>query len=114
MPSNVAKGSRWKARSKQWLELQGRTVFHMELHRINYKSDGSMVPTKRDQLGADLGYLDTGVVVFVQVKGGLAPRSALVSAARAGFSNYRWPRFCRREVHIWRPFASEPEVVVCR
>lgn len=113
MPSNADRGARWKARSKKWLEQQGKTVFHMELHRVNFTRHG-MIPTKRDQLGADLGYLDHNVVVFVQVKGGLRPQSTLWAEAKEAFSNYRWPRFSRRELHVWRPFASSPEIYICR
>lgn len=115
MTSNASRGAAWKARSKRWLERQGHVVFDMEKQYVVYAPNG-MVPVKRDQLGADVGYLDLkkNRVVFVQVKGGAKPTSTLLLAARRAFDEYEFPKKAARlELHVWRPMAREPEVIVC-
>ena len=88
----------------------------MEIVRIIRKGP-MLIPVKRDQLGADLAYFETsgqtadGRVVFLQVKGGGRPRATLIAEAAEGFGKHRFPALSRRELHIWRPFAREPEVV---
>lgn len=113
MTNRAQRGAYAKGRSKAWLQSRGCVVFDMEIMRVVFTEHGT-VPTKRDQLGADLGYLDMAkqVVVFVQVKGGLAPFATLFSQARRAFGQYRFPKHSRRELHIWRPGASAPEITV--
>lgn len=112
--SNARTGAHFKARSKQWLQKAGFQVFDMELLRVIYTPMG-MVPTKRDQLGADVGYLDIAKdrVALVQVKGGAVPLQALVTSATKTFADYRFPRRAvRLELHVWRRLARAPEVIV--
>lgn len=108
--SRSALGAHYKTRSRDWLQKHGFTVFDMELVRTNFTPMGP-VRTKRDQLGADLGYLADDVVVFVQVKGGLASSASLTKAAAKRFADFRFPIYCRRELHIWRRRAHDPQVV---
>ena len=115
MPSNATRGAKWKGRSKRWMEQQPRysAVFDMEINRIVYTPNG-MIPTKRDQLGADLGALDLykNKVVLIQVKGGGKPLKALQADAQRAFDEYEFPKKAvRLELHVWRPFAHDPIVV---
>lgn len=113
MPSNAESGARYKARSKKWLQERGHAVADMELIRTVFKRDG-VVFTKRDQLGADLLYIDLRAdrVVFVQVKGGLKPVKDLIASARRGFDGFALPTTARKEVHVWQPRARVPIVEV--
>ena len=115
MPSNASRGAYYKGRSKKFLEAAGYAVFDMEIQRIIYTPDG-MLPTKRDQAGADLMFFDlaAGVVVFVQVKGGASKSIAtLTKDAMRAFEKFTFPFHSRRELHVWRPLARAPEVVQC-
>ena len=113
MPSNASRGAYWKARSKKWLLEQGFLVADMEIQRTVW-GGGLMIPTKKDQWGADLMYSDGVVFVHVQVKGGLKPTSTLLKAAQRGFDAFRFPTHSRRELHVWRPRARVPEIVRCQ
>lgn len=112
-PSNAASGARWKARSKQFLERRGYVVWDMEVVRTNWTSSGPL-PVKRDQLGADLGAMNEAEVLFVQVKGTRTERRPSLAPARRAFQQFRWARCTRREIHVWRLGASNPEVVECQ
>ncbi|MEO7272061.1 MAG: hypothetical protein ABI211_08650 [Vicinamibacterales bacterium] len=108
--SNAAQGQHWKARTKKWLEEQGYQVGHLEIQRVVHTPRG-MFPLKRDQFGSDLLAVGAGGVVFVQVKGGAAPRSQL-AVARAAFADFLCPPGAQQWVVLWQPRAREPEVVV--
>ena len=117
MPSNATRGAAAKARSKRWLECQGYTVFDMEKQYVVYTLRG-MVPVKRDQLAADVGFLDlpNDRVVLVQVKSGAKSTNILLKAAQRAFSAYAFPKTAvRLELHVWRLRARAPEVLsICR
>lgn len=116
MPSNADAGAKWKARSKRWLQRHNCEVIDLEVVRIIRKG-AQTIPVKRDQLGADLGYFTvdgpttSGDLVLLQVKGGGRPRGTLIAEAAAAFDLHRFPAHTRRELHIWRPFARDPEVI---
>lgn len=110
--SNATRGAYYKARSKKWLEMQGRTTFDMEINRTVWTPRGP-VSTKRDQLGADLGYLAADCVVFLQIKSGAKPTGTLHRMATEAFAAFTWPTHSRREVHVWRAGARSPEVLPC-
>ena len=111
MASNASRGAAAKARSKRWIQAQGFEPFDMEIQRVVFTPNG-MIPTKRDQLGSDLGYCTEDIVVFVQVKSGARRIAELLREARKAFSKYRFPRHSRQELHVWRPRARQPEVIV--
>lgn len=110
MASNAQRGAYWKARSKKWLQAHGYQVADMEVVRIVRTPDGLMVPTKRDQFGADLMGMNHDEVVFVQVKGGI---KANVAGARREFEKHIFARGVRRCIHVWKPLAREPQVFEC-
>ena len=111
MASNAQRGAHYKARSKKWLQQQGYQVGDMELLRIIFTPNG-MVPTKRDQWASDLiaQRADEDAVLFVQVKGG---KKASVAEAKRKFHEHAFARCTRRVIHVWRPYASQPEVIEC-
>lgn len=111
MPSNSAKGARWKSRSKKYLQGLGYEVGDLELLRVVYTSRG-MVPTKKDQYGSDLiaQRADEDGVLFVQVKGGVKVN---VAKAKREFESHQFARTSRREIHVWRPLARAPEIIRC-
>jgi hypothetical protein len=84
----------------------------MEIQRTVWVN-GRMIPTKKDQWGADLIYAADDVYVLVQVKGGLKPTSTLVKAAKRCFEQHKFPLHSRREVHVWKLRAREPEIIEC-
>lgn len=112
MPSNVARGNHYKARSKRVLERAGYQVADMELVRSVFTPAGMMY-AKRDQWGSDLIAKTEDEVVFVQVKSVAAGRSPdLASARRAFAAAGPWPPGTRRLIHVWRRGAREPLVTV--
>lgn len=112
MASNASRGARWKARSKRYLQQQGYEVGDMEILRVVYTPNG-MVPTKRDQWASDLiaQRADEDAVLFVQVKGGAKVNTA---EAKRKFGEHVFARCTRRVIHIWRPMARTPEIIVCQ
>jgi hypothetical protein len=110
VPSNSARGSYYRARSKKWLEAQGYTVAYLE--RMLMVAPGAYV--KQDQLGADLLAVRAGItagVLFVQVKmGGASWRKRGVSEAKKEFEKYPLPDNCLQVIHVWEPGAHEPLV----
>ena len=113
MASNASRGADGKAQTKRWLQRQGFEVWDMEIIRVVYTPNG-MVPIKRDQVGADLAYINDLQVVFVQVKkGGSKSTAQLTRDAVAAFAEFRWAKHTKRELYIWRPLARQPEVIAC-
>src|SRR5438128_12685397 len=82
MPSAVAKGSYWKARTKRWLERQGYRVGFLE-RMLHIQGKHGLIPVKRDQFGADLLAVRRARIVVRQLKGGHC-RPTPLAAARAG------------------------------
>lgn len=113
MASNVSRGAAAKARSKKLLLKCGYTVWDMEINRIVYTPNGP-VPTKRDQLGADLGAMGDEGVFFVQVKSGGKPTSTLLAEAQKAFDQHRFTNDVRCYLHVWRFGARVPEVLRCK
>lgn len=110
--SNSSRGAHYKARSKKWAAKHGYPIADMELVRLVHTREG-VFPTKRDQWGSDLQYLDPDGVVFLQVKGGGKSTTELTRQAQAAFDEHRFPASCRLELHIWRPRARVPEIIAC-
>jgi len=110
MPSAVAKGSYWKARTKRWLERQGYRVGFLE-RMLHIQGKHGLIPVKRDQFGADLLAVKRARIIFVQVKGGESWRSQL-AAARDEFARYPLSAHAEQWIVGWRPFVREPEVIV--
>ena len=125
--SNAARGAYYKKRSKTWLEAQGYITWDMEKrHNIYAMKGGKPVlvhSVMKDQLGADLGAMTmdedgaglpegSGLIVFVQVKGGATARSGL-AAARRKFREFPFPHICKRHIHVWLPRARAPEIIDC-
>lgn len=110
MPSNSSKGSRWKARSKKYLQDLGYEVGDLEIMRVVYTPDG-LIPIKRDQWASDLlAQKANEDAMFVQVKGGIKPD---MSAARRAFAKHVFSTHTRRVIHWWKPLSREPLVVEC-
>lgn len=113
--SAAAKGSHYKARTKQWLEKQGYSVGHLE--RMMWIRAGQpcgvcaqpkMFATKKDQFGADLLAVRADMpVTFVQVK---LNRHDIAAAVRI-FGEFPFPTTARRWVVVWEKGAREPEVI---
>jgi len=112
MPSNSARGARYKKRSKDWCKKHGHPVLDLELVRVVHTDEG-MFPTKRDQMGSDLQYLTRAGVTFLQVKGGGKPTKELLRQAQKEFDEHAFPANVRLELHVWRPGARAPEIIEC-
>ena len=112
MPSAVAKGQYWKAKTKKWLEAQGYAVAFLE-RMLHIQGANGLVPIKRDQLGADLLAVSIEKTVRVQVKGGDTWRSQL-AAARQEFLHYPLGPSSEEWIVGWPTRAREPEVEVVR
>jgi hypothetical protein len=110
MASNASRGAHYKARSKKYLQRQGFQVADMETLRTIW-TVGGPVCVKRDAFGSDLMYLTKEIVVFVQVKGGLKALTTLIKDARRAFDAHAFPVHTRQELHVWRPFSRQPEIV---
>jgi|SRR5437899_9139222 len=110
MPSAVARGSYYQARSKKWLEAAGYVVGPLQLYGWIKTSDG-LRPVKRDAFGADLLAVSRDLLVFVQCKGGESWRSGL-AAARAAFARYPLAPSCAQWILGWSPGAREPDVII--
>jgi hypothetical protein len=114
VPSNVQRGSYYKARSKRHLERAGYDVADMELVRNIWTPHG-VLPSKRDQWASDLLAKNGEELVFVQVKSVAPGRSPDVRVARRKFAAAGpWPPSTRRIAHVWRRGARVPEVVDCQ
>jgi hypothetical protein len=112
MASNSERGARAKARSKEWCKKHGYPVCDMELVRIVHTLDGKF-PTKRDQWGADLQYLQPAGAVMLQVKLGGKPTGTYLKEAQKKFDDHSFPASVRLELHVWRPGARQPEIIEC-
>ena len=113
MPSNVARGAKWKARSRRWLEGRGYIAVDLEIVRQVYTPNG-FFPQKRDQLGCDLlGVASDGSgYLWVQVKGYSVTRPSLAAAKRLLLSFPR-PPATQKCILLWKLRAREPEVIEC-
>jgi hypothetical protein len=129
MKSNAQKGQYYKTRTKAWMERDGFEVAFMERMawlRTKPKDDEvtrlclehgvtpppGMVPTKTDQLGADLLGVrqQPEALVFVQVKS----RSQDVPEGVRGLLEHRYPSYATLWVVYWEFKAREPVVVDAR
>ncbi len=108
MPSNAARGARYKAKTKKWLEASGYAVAHLEVVHWIFTPKGRMA-TKRDQFGADLLAMDANGFLFVQVKFGAPDQPKTV----ARFRVYPWPRsrLVRLWLVVWKLRARAPEIL---
>lgn len=112
MSSNAAKGQRYKAKSKSWLEANGYTVAHLERMQI-IPRPGRPIFVKRDQLGADLLAVREDEGLFVQVKffGASDRRHALTMRdAEREFRKYPCPPGCKQVILVWRKNVRLPEL----
>src|SRR5215831_8611271 len=110
MPSAVAKGQYWKARTKRFLEAQGYQVAFLERVLWVHAPQGRL-PVKRDQFASDLLAVNATTVIFVQVKGGVS-RGSHLAAARQAFAAYAFPAGTQQWLVLWAPRARHPEVIV--
>lgn len=109
MPSNVARGAAWKARTRRLLESQGYVVVELEVVRYVWTPAGRF-PQKRDQLGADLLGVSSRGYVWVQVKGYSTKRPSLAAAKRALLS-YPCPPATKKVIVLWKLRGRVPEIV---
>jgi len=110
MPSAVAKGQYWQARSKRWLEAQHFVVEPLQLSGW-IKTATGLRPIKRDAFASDLLAVSRRRTWFVQVRGGDSWRSQLASA-RAAFAKYPLGAGESQVILGWEPRAREPEVII--
>lgn len=70
---------------------------------------------KRDQFASDLLAMNTGNVIFVQVKSGEAARTGTFPQARKAFAAVLFPSstVVQRWIIGWPPRARAPRVVEC-
>lgn len=112
MPSNVAKGAYYKARSRKWLMANGYQVADLEIVRWLFTPKGR-IPVKRDQFGSDLLAVNESQIVFVQVKGGEAARgNGTFPEARRVFHQFTFPLSAACWVMAWAPGARMPRIVI--
>ena len=116
VPSNAAKGSYYKLRTKKWLIARGFQVASLEVVRWIYGRwpngrRGRLMPVKFDQFGSDLLAVNADRIVFVQVKGGEAARTGFFPESRRTFETFTFPPGSRQVVIAWAPRASKPRVI---
>ena len=111
MSSAVAKGARYKAKTRRWLEQRGYQVVDLEIVRWVHTPRGR-IPIKRDQLGSDLQAVSKAELIFIQVKGGKRGAQNLASARRE-FAKYVFPPFAKLWIIAWPFRAREPRVIDC-
>ena len=112
MPSNAARGARWKARSRRFLEAQGYIVADLEIIRNVWTPIGIM-PQKRDQWGSDLiAACGTRGYLWVQVKGFSTKKPSLAPARRT-FAQFPRPPWTKKIIMLWKLGARAPEIVEC-
>lgn len=108
--SNAAVGAYYKARTRKWLAAHGFLVWDMET--IRFVGFPQRVPIKRDQCGADLGAMKTGVgVVLVQVKGGAQAKGGTFPEARREFLRHPVIDAVHLVIVAWVPRARTPRVI---
>jgi hypothetical protein len=110
MPSAVARGSYYQARTKKYLEALGYVVEPLQLYGW-IKTPRGLRPIKRDAFGSDLLAVSTTQTLYVQVKGGETWRTGL-AAARAAFARYPLGPSSQQVIIGWSRQAREPEVIV--
>jgi len=111
MPSAVARGSYYQARTKRYLQGRGFVVEPLQLYGWIHTSHGWR-PVKRDSFGADLLAVNASALWFVQVKSGATWRSGL-AAARQAFARYPLGPGCSQAIIGCPPRAREPEIEIC-
>ena len=126
MASNASRGAAAKARTKKFLQARGYQVADMEKVFYIFTPKGR-IPTKRDQLGADLlavppihhatvhepltedGY---GKTLFVQCKSGKSAIGGTFPDARRKFAEFSFsPAHTAQVVIEWPPRARQPRIV---
>src|SRR3990167_6560638 len=109
MPSNAQRGAYWKKRSRRFLEAEGYIVVDLEIVRTVW-INGRMIPTKKDQLGADLMGVSAHGYIWVQVKGYTLTRPSLAAAKRK-FLAYPTPPNTTRCIMLWQLRGRTPEII---
>jgi len=112
MPSNRAKGSYNKLKTRKWYEQDGYTVYDLELKKSVWVKS-RIIYTNCDTAGADLLAMraaiadDPGEIIFIQCKS----NSSDISKATREFSRHPFPTFVKRHVVLWELRAREPKVI---
>lgn len=113
MPSNATKGAYYKNRTRRWLQSKEYCVADMEMVRWIYTKNGTRVPVKRDQFGADLLAMNANELIFVQCKSGAIGGN--FPEAKRKFAEYTFPLSAVVKCWIvaWAPRARAPRIVEC-
>lgn len=104
------RGDYYKSRTKKWLESKGYQVAFLERTMWIPVKDGSgrMIPVKKDQFGSDLLAVSESDIIFVQVKFNAKVASKNVAAAREEFKRFKFPKYSRQWIVVWRFRVREP------
>lgn len=106
--NTVAKGNRYKYKTKKWLESQGFLVEYSEMVRYFFdKKKGRMIPIKKDLFYSDIIALRSDLILFVQVK----VNKRNISSAKALLGRLVVPKNAERWIVVWIPRKKEPEVI---
>lgn len=106
--NNVAKGNRYKYKTKKWLENQGFLVEYSEMVRFFFdRKKGVRIPIKRDLFSSDIIALRSDIILFVQVK----VNKKNISSARALYTRLAVPKSCEKWIVVWIPRKRDPEVI---
>lgn len=106
--NKVAKGNRYKYKTKKWLEGQGFMVEYTEMVRYFFdKKKGRMIPIKKDIFYCDLIAIRSDLILFVQVK----VNKSNISPAKALLGRLAVPQNAEKWIVVWIPRKREPEII---
>lgn len=106
--NNVAKGNRYKYKTKKWLEAQGFKVEYTEIVRYFFdRKKCKMIPMKKDLFYSDLIAVRSDLILFVQVK----VNKKNLSLSKALLRALEVPNNCCKWIVIWIPRKKEPEIM---
>lgn len=106
--NNVAKGNRYKYKTKKWLESQDFVVEYSEMIRYFFdRKKGVRIPIKKDLFHSDIIAVRKDLILFVQVK----VNKKNISPAKALFNKLLVPENCEKWIVVWIPRKKEPEII---
>lgn len=106
--NTIAKGNRYKYKTKKWLESQGFLVEYSEMVRYFFdRKKGVRIPIKKDLFYSDLIAIRSDVILFVQAK----VNKRNLSLAKANFKRLAMPQNCEKWIVVWIPRKREPEII---
>ena len=115
MVSSVARGNRYKAKTKQWFIKNGYIVELTEFTAVRFIGKGKQIYVKKDILASDgIAYNDKEFILWNSKS--VIKDQYVAREKSQGLKEYReikTPPYIKKQLIIWKLRAKEPIVIDC-